>query len=45
MTARLLESDVMNACRTLFEPGPDIGRGSFFIYSDAGPSPPFDIAI
>ena len=31
MTMRLLESDVMKACRTLFGPEPDIGRG-FLLY-------------
>jgi curved DNA-binding protein CbpA len=36
MTTHLLESDVMNACRTLFGPGPDIGRGFLFYLQPRG---------
>ncbi len=36
MTTHLLESDVMNACRTLFGPGPDIDRGFLFYLQPCG---------
>ncbi len=36
MTTHLLESDVMNACRTLFGPGTDIGRGFLFYLQPCG---------
>lgn len=36
MTTHLQESEVMNACRTLFGPGPDIGRGFLFYLQPCG---------
>ncbi len=36
MAARLLESDVMKACRVLFGPGPDIGREFLFYLQPDG---------